>query len=310
MLHRAIFGTFERFIGMLIEHYAGAFPLWLAPVQAVVATITSDADDFAVRRRRGCERPACGSRPICATRRSATRCANTRWPRSRSSPSSAAAKRRRERWPCAAWAPIGRRSRARRGRRAAARRGDAARPLLIAASSLPFRGGMGSMGRRWGCGDGFGWALERCSCSRRLAWPARSSLTAGRSRGPRMPSVLIARGARYHVRIRRDDWGVPHIRAPPMRTSPSVSPSPMPRTISPPSRRRPWPRAEPWPPWQGPEGATTDYLVRLLRVWQTVNAHYGRPAGRCARGAGGLCRRRQRLRRPASRRRSRRACCR
>ncbi len=47
MLHRAILGSMERFIGVLIEHYAGAFPLWLAPVQIVVATITSDADDYA-----------------------------------------------------------------------------------------------------------------------------------------------------------------------------------------------------------------------------------------------------------------------
>src|SRR5208282_2144575 len=47
MLHRAIFGSIERFLGVLIEHYAGHFPLWLAPVQAVVATITSDADDYA-----------------------------------------------------------------------------------------------------------------------------------------------------------------------------------------------------------------------------------------------------------------------
>jgi threonyl-tRNA synthetase len=47
MLHRAIFGSFERFIGILIEHYAGALPLWLAPVQVVVATITSDADGYA-----------------------------------------------------------------------------------------------------------------------------------------------------------------------------------------------------------------------------------------------------------------------
>jgi len=47
MLHRAIIGTFERFIGILIEHYAGKFPLWLAPVQAVVTTIVSDADDYA-----------------------------------------------------------------------------------------------------------------------------------------------------------------------------------------------------------------------------------------------------------------------
>ncbi|MEM9838566.1 MAG: threonine--tRNA ligase [Pseudomonadota bacterium] len=47
MLHRALFGSLERFTGILIEHYAGSFPLWLAPRQAVVATITSDADDYA-----------------------------------------------------------------------------------------------------------------------------------------------------------------------------------------------------------------------------------------------------------------------
>ena len=47
MLHRAILGTFERFIGILIEHHAGRFPLWLSPVQVVVATIVSDADRYA-----------------------------------------------------------------------------------------------------------------------------------------------------------------------------------------------------------------------------------------------------------------------
>ena len=47
MFHRAIFGSYERFIGILIEHYAGRFPLWLAPVQAVVVTIVSDADAYA-----------------------------------------------------------------------------------------------------------------------------------------------------------------------------------------------------------------------------------------------------------------------
>jgi threonyl-tRNA synthetase len=47
MLHRAIFGSMERFIGILIENYAGKFPLWLAPLQVVVATITSDADSYA-----------------------------------------------------------------------------------------------------------------------------------------------------------------------------------------------------------------------------------------------------------------------
>ncbi|MBW7851485.1 MAG: threonine--tRNA ligase [Rhodospirillales bacterium] len=48
MLHRALFGSLERFTGILIEHYAGRFPLWLAPLQAVVATITSDADAYAL----------------------------------------------------------------------------------------------------------------------------------------------------------------------------------------------------------------------------------------------------------------------
>ena len=47
MLHRAILGSFERFIGILIEHYAGRLPLWLAPVQVVVATITNEADAYA-----------------------------------------------------------------------------------------------------------------------------------------------------------------------------------------------------------------------------------------------------------------------
>jgi threonyl-tRNA synthetase len=47
MLHRAILGSLERFIGVLAEHYAGAFPMWLAPVQVVVATITQDADAYA-----------------------------------------------------------------------------------------------------------------------------------------------------------------------------------------------------------------------------------------------------------------------
>jgi len=49
MLHRTILGSFERFLGILIEHYAGKFPLWLAPLQVVVATITSEADDYATR---------------------------------------------------------------------------------------------------------------------------------------------------------------------------------------------------------------------------------------------------------------------
>jgi threonyl-tRNA synthetase len=47
MVHRAICGSMERFLGILIEHYSGHFPLWFAPLQVVVATITSDADGYA-----------------------------------------------------------------------------------------------------------------------------------------------------------------------------------------------------------------------------------------------------------------------
>ena len=49
MLHRAILGSFERFLGILIENYAGKFPLWLAPRQIVVAAITSDADEYVLQ---------------------------------------------------------------------------------------------------------------------------------------------------------------------------------------------------------------------------------------------------------------------
>ena len=47
MLHRALFGSIERFLGILIEHHAGKFPLWLSPLQAVVAPITGDFDGYA-----------------------------------------------------------------------------------------------------------------------------------------------------------------------------------------------------------------------------------------------------------------------
>ena len=49
MIHRAICGSMERFLGILIEHYSGHFPLWFAPLQVVVATITSEADEYAKR---------------------------------------------------------------------------------------------------------------------------------------------------------------------------------------------------------------------------------------------------------------------
>ena len=65
VIHRAIFGSFERFIAILIEHYAGAFPLWLAPVQAVVLPIADRHLDYAGVG----PRPAEGRRPAGRARR-------------------------------------------------------------------------------------------------------------------------------------------------------------------------------------------------------------------------------------------------
>ena len=56
MVHRAICGSMERFTGILIEHFAGHFPLWIAPVQVVVATITGEADAYAGKVVRALER--------------------------------------------------------------------------------------------------------------------------------------------------------------------------------------------------------------------------------------------------------------
>ena len=70
MLHRAIVGSMERFIGILIEHYAGALPLWLAPVQAVVLNDHRPAGGLRPGGRGRPEgRPGSGSRPICVMRK-------------------------------------------------------------------------------------------------------------------------------------------------------------------------------------------------------------------------------------------------
>ena len=55
MLHRALFGSLERFAGILIEHYAGHLPFWLSPSQVVIATITSDTDEYAKEVKRSLE---------------------------------------------------------------------------------------------------------------------------------------------------------------------------------------------------------------------------------------------------------------
>jgi threonyl-tRNA synthetase len=55
MIHRAMFGSLERFTGILIENFAGAFPLWLAPLQVVVCPIVSDADAYAIEVASACK---------------------------------------------------------------------------------------------------------------------------------------------------------------------------------------------------------------------------------------------------------------
>jgi len=100
MLHRAIVGSMERFIGILIEHHAGAFPVWLAPVQAVVMNITDAQADYVNEVAQPLWRKDSGSKPICETRRSAIKSGNTRCRRCPISWSSAIGKRRRGPLPC------------------------------------------------------------------------------------------------------------------------------------------------------------------------------------------------------------------
>ena len=79
MIHRALMGSFERFIGILIEHYAGEFPLWLAPVQATVLPIADRHVDYAREAgRRLRERRPAGARWTSARSRSARRSARPR----------------------------------------------------------------------------------------------------------------------------------------------------------------------------------------------------------------------------------------
>ena len=106
MLHRAILGSFERFLGILIEHYAGRFPLWLAPVQAVVATIVSDADAYAEEvaaalraRRAGGRRSTSANEKINAKVREHSLAHVPVLAGGRP-----ARRRRPARWRCAAWA--------------------------------------------------------------------------------------------------------------------------------------------------------------------------------------------------------------
>ena len=92
MIHRALMGSFERFIGILIEHYAGEFPLWLAPVQAIVLPVADRHIDYAREVRRRSER-ASAPRSTTARSRSGARSARPSCARSRTCSWSATARR-------------------------------------------------------------------------------------------------------------------------------------------------------------------------------------------------------------------------
>ena len=99
VIHRAIFGSFERFIALLIEHYAGAFPLWLAPVQVAVLPIADRHVDYARSvAATSWRRPGFGSRSTSGRRRSDIRSAKPSCRKSRICWSPATARRQRPRW--------------------------------------------------------------------------------------------------------------------------------------------------------------------------------------------------------------------
>ena len=81
MLHRAVLGSFERFIGILIEHYEGAFPAWLAPRQAVVVNITDKHAAYATEVAERLQAAGFRAETDLETRRSASRFVSLSWPR-------------------------------------------------------------------------------------------------------------------------------------------------------------------------------------------------------------------------------------
>ena len=96
MIHRALMGSFERFIGILIEHYAGEFPLWLAPVQAIVLPVADRHNAYGARwSPRAARRRAARAARRPHASRSGARSARPSWRRCRTCSSSATARRRR-----------------------------------------------------------------------------------------------------------------------------------------------------------------------------------------------------------------------
>jgi threonyl-tRNA synthetase len=101
MLHRAIVGSFERFIGILLEHHAGAMPAWLAPIQASVLNISENSADYAREVAKTLQKQGLRARAICGTRKSPIKYGSIRCKRSRTSSSSATRRRQAGPFPCA-----------------------------------------------------------------------------------------------------------------------------------------------------------------------------------------------------------------
>ena len=166
-IHRAIYGSLERFIGILIEHFAGAFPFWCAPVQAVVVPIADRHNEAAARARRSLLRAAASaSRSTTAPTACRTRSA---WPRSRRCPTCS----------CSAIA---------RWRRAAAaprtRAGEQQEPLGWEGSSIRLAAEATSARARLRgpAVAAIGWLCRRVGCARPMA-------QGGTERADRFPSV-------------------------------------------------------------------------------------------------------------------------
>ena len=100
MVHRTVFGSIERFIGILTEHFGGAFPTWMAPVQAMIIPITSDNAAYADELAAALKVTACVWKWITATKKWATRSAKPRCRRSHTCLLLAARKRKMARFPC------------------------------------------------------------------------------------------------------------------------------------------------------------------------------------------------------------------
>ena len=140
-IHRAIYGSLERFIGILVEHFAGAFPLWIAPVQAVVIPIADRHAEAAEELAGELRARGCASRSTSRTTGCRTRSGWRRSRRCRTCSSSATARSRRGRWRLAPATPSARRAAGgrRRGRswRIAWRRRRASGPCLRACAPGP-----------------------------------------------------------------------------------------------------------------------------------------------------------------------------